>query len=63
MPTGRVRLGWGNQPGPATGSRVIGAIHKQILVWQAEHPTITWLVWAVIWVVVFVLLFWPRRVA
>ena len=35
------------------------AIHKQILEWQAAHPTITWIFWAIIWIIVFVLLFKP----
>ena len=39
------------------------AIHKKILEWQAGHPTITWLVWGVIWIVVLVLLFKPSHVA
>ena len=39
------------------------AIHKRILEWQASHPTITWLVWGIIWIVVLVLLFKPTRVA
>ena len=39
------------------------AIHKRILEWQAERPTITWLVWGVIWIVVLGLLFKPTRVA
>ena len=34
-------------------------LHKKILEWQAEHPTITWLFWGAIWVVVLVLLLWP----
>jgi len=35
------------------------AIHKQILEWQAEHPTITWIVWAIIWLVVLIVLCKP----
>ena len=34
-------------------------LHKKILEWQAEHPTITWIIWGVIWAVVVVLLLWP----
>ena len=30
-------------------------IHKNLLEWQAAHPTITWIVW----VIVFILLFKP----
>jgi hypothetical protein len=26
------------------------AIHKKILEWQAAHPTITWIGWAIVWV-------------
>jgi hypothetical protein len=36
------------------------AIHKRILEWQAAHPTITWIVWAVIWIVVLIVLFKPK---
>jgi hypothetical protein len=35
------------------------AIHKRILEWQAAHPTITWIVWAVIWLIVLIVLFKP----
>jgi hypothetical protein len=38
------------------------AIHKRILEWQAAHPTITWLAWSIIWIVVLILLFKPTRV-
>ena len=34
-------------------------LHKRILEWQAEHPTLTWAFWIVVWVVVVTLLFWP----
>jgi hypothetical protein len=34
-------------------------IPKRILEWQATHPTITWIVWSIIWLIVFVLLFRP----
>ena len=34
-------------------------IHKRILEWQAAHPTITWIVWGIIWIIVLVLLFRP----
>ena len=36
-------------------------LHKRILEWQAEHPTITWIFWIVIWAIVIVLLFWPQK--
>jgi len=36
------------------------AFHKQILVWQAEHPTATWIFWIIVWAVVLAVLFWPR---
>ena len=39
------------------------AMHKKILEWQAAHPTITWIVWAIIWILVLILLFKPSRVA
>ena len=35
------------------------AIHKQILEWQAAHPTITCIFWAIIWIIVFILMFKP----
>ena len=35
-------------------------IHQRILQWQADHPTITWIVWGTIWLVVFILLLHPR---
>jgi hypothetical protein len=36
-------------------------IHKKILEWQAAHPNITWIGWGVVWAIVFVILFWPRK--
>jgi hypothetical protein len=38
-------------------------IHKKILEWQAAHPNITWIGWAIVWVIVLAILFWPRRSA
>ena len=35
--------------------------HKRILEWQAEHPTLTWVFWTVVWVIVLTLLFWPAQ--
>jgi len=35
--------------------------HKRILEWQAEHPTITWIFWIVVWTMVCVIIFWPRK--
>ncbi|WIM09087.1 MAG: hypothetical protein OJF58_000038 [Enhydrobacter sp.] len=35
------------------------AMHKRILEWQAAHPTITWICWLIVWIVVLVLLFRP----
>ncbi len=35
-------------------------LHKRILEWQAEHPHITWIGWAIVWAVVLVVLFWPE---
>ena len=35
-------------------------IFKTILVWQAEHPGITWAAWGVVWAIVLILLLWPR---
>jgi hypothetical protein len=40
---------------------VLMAIHKQILEWQAAHPTITWIGWGIVWAIVLSLLFWPSR--
>jgi hypothetical protein len=37
-------------------------LHERILRWQAEHPTITWIFWIVVWVVVLALLFKPTRI-
>jgi hypothetical protein len=37
------------------------AIHKKILEWQAAHPNITWIGWGFVWMIVFAILFWPRR--
>jgi hypothetical protein len=35
--------------------------HKRILEWQAEHPNITWVFWIVVWTIVGMLIFWPRK--
>ena len=35
------------------------AIHKRILEWQAAHPTVTWIVWGIIWIAVLLVLFKP----
>jgi len=43
--------------------KIIMAVHKKILEWQAAHPTITWVGWGVVWAIVLALLIWPRRVA
>ena len=37
------------------------AIHKQILEWQAAHPTITWIGWGIVWAITLSLLFWPSK--
>jgi len=42
------------------GAGILMAIHKQILEWQATHPTITWIGWGIVWAIVLVALFWPR---
>ena len=34
-------------------------LHRKILEWQATHPGITWIVWGIIWIIVFILLFRP----
>lgn len=39
------------------------SFHKRILEWQAAHPTVTWLIWGVIWAAVLVALFWPDAAA
>jgi hypothetical protein len=36
---------------PKTGTMLM-AIHKQILEWQAAHPTITWIGWGIVWAIV-----------
>ena len=38
------------------------AVHKKVLVWQAEHPNITWIGWTIVWAVVAAVLLWPRLV-
>lgn len=35
------------------------ALHKDILRWQADNPTITWIFWILVWALVFYLLFRP----
>lgn len=37
------------------------SLHKKILDWQAAHPTVTWIAWGIVWLVVLVLLFKPTR--
>ncbi len=32
---------------------------KRILQWQADHPTITWIVWIIVWTLVLILLLKP----
>jgi hypothetical protein len=36
-------------------------LHKRILEWQAAHPNITWVGWGIVWAIVMVALFWPRK--
>ncbi|MGE3643607.1 MAG: hypothetical protein AB7F96_07110 [Beijerinckiaceae bacterium] len=36
--------------------------HKRILVWQAEHPAVTWIGWGAVWALVLFLLLWPKAV-
>ena len=38
-------------------------LHKRVLEWQADHPTITWVFWLVVWLVVAGILLWPRFAA
>jgi hypothetical protein len=38
------------------------ALHKEILQWQADNPTITWIFWILVWLLVFYLLFRPSTV-
>jgi hypothetical protein len=38
-------------------------IHKKILDWQAANPTITWIFWGIVWIIVFILLFSPSNTA
>jgi len=37
-------------------------LHKEILRWQADNPTITWIFWILVWLLVFYLLFRPGTV-
>ncbi len=46
--------------GPPEDEPVLMTIHKRILKWQADHPNITWIGWGIVWMIVLVLLFWPR---
>jgi len=38
-------------------------LHKRILQWQADHPTITWILWIIVWLLVILLLFKPGRLS
>lgn len=38
-------------------------LHRRILQWQADHPTIAWIFWIVVWAIVFFILFKPTRIA
>lgn len=40
-------------------TRAILMLHKRVLEWQAEHPTITWIGWGIVWAIVLTMLFWP----
>ena len=39
------------------------AMHKRILDWQAANPTVTWMFWGIVWIIVFTLLFSPSNTA
>jgi uncharacterized membrane protein (DUF106 family) len=53
-------LGAGPRNALKTGI-ILMAIHKQILEWQAAHPTITWIGWGIVWAIVLSLLLWPSK--
>lgn len=36
--------------------------HQRILQWQADHPTTTWIIWGIIWLIVFFLFYRPQAV-
>jgi hypothetical protein len=36
--------------------------HKRILECHAEHPTITWIFWIIVWILVLIVLFKPGRI-
>lgn len=38
-------------------------LHKRILQWQAEHPTITWILWGIVWLLVIALPFKPGKLS
>jgi hypothetical protein len=38
------------------------SFHKRVLQWQADHPTITWIGWGIVWAIVLAILLWPRSV-
>ena len=46
-----------------TFSNIMMAVHKKILDWQAANPTITWMFWGIVWIIVFILLFSPSNTA
>lgn len=45
---------------PPNNEEQVMGLHKRILEWQAEHPTITWIGWGIVWTIVLIALFWPR---
>jgi len=38
-------------------------MHEKFLNWQAANPTVTWMFWGIVWIIVFVLLFNPSNTA
>ncbi|MDP2332113.1 MAG: hypothetical protein Q8M19_15610 [Reyranella sp.] len=38
-------------------------VHRKILEWQAAHPTVTWIFWGIVWLIVLLVLFKPTSTA
>lgn len=36
------------------------SFHKEILEWQAAHPTLTWIFWGIVWAIILSLLLAPH---
>jgi hypothetical protein len=36
------------------------SVHRDVLEWQARHPTLTWILWGIVWAIVLSLLLAPH---